>query len=302
MADTEHQSFRFLDLPSELRLMVYEMLPVKITRHEFVQQSDLPQYFALIDFAAPVAILATCRQIYEEADAILSSKLQQLQSSETHCAIPRLEAGGLALDMITMNDGILQAICDWYNALKDNINADFQSCMTDKGYDFQKSLVARGFVDRSGTESIEQSAQRLSTFIRKSGRALSVSKFSFIDGNGEIKKHLVMIELALVVPPMSNNDYLSRARRFLESFKRFGRDEELLVRLNCIARGTCCQALKDILFSPFERWVFHVNQLWSTGGSGYLSTHNDRVYVSHTIDEYEEELAYKIGWQSREWI
>jgi hypothetical protein len=82
-------SSKFLDLPAELRLMVYERLNSR-THHYCVKQPDenpvqQPREKASEDIRGaviiksfPVAILATCRVIHKEATPILAGKLQQL--------------------------------------------------------------------------------------------------------------------------------------------------------------------------------------------------------------------------------
>ncbi|KAF2650800.1 hypothetical protein K491DRAFT_682715 [Lophiostoma macrostomum CBS 122681] len=72
MAD---QPFRFLDLPPELRLMVYERLPRKI-KHRRITEKTNNDYVILIDKSIPTSILATCKQIYDEAIHIVSEAIR----------------------------------------------------------------------------------------------------------------------------------------------------------------------------------------------------------------------------------
>lgn len=74
---TQHHDspFRFLDLPKELRIMVYEYLPRIVRHHELCIYSrdckEQPrQKLTLVINSVPLAILAVCRQIKSEAETI----------------------------------------------------------------------------------------------------------------------------------------------------------------------------------------------------------------------------------------
>jgi hypothetical protein len=110
------QPFRFLDLPKELRLMIYEYLPIKTTYHKcdlgeglstetsnsddgvfrlFVESAEsgnnllLPSgkvtaqaSIVLIHKSIPgLAVLSTCREIETEARSVLQPRLQSLSVS-----------------------------------------------------------------------------------------------------------------------------------------------------------------------------------------------------------------------------
>jgi hypothetical protein len=81
IADTRYR-FRFLDLPKELRLTVYEYLPTKVTVHQIVTEfEDLPNRlkYTLVRITIPgVVILATCSYICSEAGAILRPRLDAI--------------------------------------------------------------------------------------------------------------------------------------------------------------------------------------------------------------------------------
>jgi hypothetical protein len=88
-------TFRFLDLPKELRIMVYERVSLathrSIVKHQSVTKVDPTNYnsddgasnpepsMMVICKTLDVALLATCSQIYHEAMPFLALKLQELQ-------------------------------------------------------------------------------------------------------------------------------------------------------------------------------------------------------------------------------
>ncbi|KAF2124106.1 hypothetical protein P153DRAFT_370998 [Dothidotthia symphoricarpi CBS 119687] len=75
------QSFRFLDLPKDIRLMVYERLPRQIKQHNFsLPFGSVEQSMLVFTFSArglPVNILATCRTVLNEANVIVQRLSQR---------------------------------------------------------------------------------------------------------------------------------------------------------------------------------------------------------------------------------
>jgi hypothetical protein len=71
--------FPFLALPKELRLMVYERIPIHISGCQYNYQVDGPaESMELIRPCISVCILATCRQIHAEAADIMSKRFRTL--------------------------------------------------------------------------------------------------------------------------------------------------------------------------------------------------------------------------------
>lgn len=80
------QPFRFLDLPTEIRLMIYERLP-RGFEHTHVYQHGIPPhnaardspdgYVILITKSLPLAILGTNRTVYGEAKPIVDKLVRE---------------------------------------------------------------------------------------------------------------------------------------------------------------------------------------------------------------------------------
>jgi hypothetical protein len=72
------QPFPFQRLPIEIRLMVYECIPVEIKKHDFTttsMTSTKTRSFATVCKYVDLSILLTCRQVHAEASAIMQKKL-----------------------------------------------------------------------------------------------------------------------------------------------------------------------------------------------------------------------------------
>ena len=129
MAD--QQVFRFLDLPTELRLMVFKLLPVK-TVHHVVRTNDFafwfnnPRYHSTVlaenfleegaHFQTPsskwpiysmtivckkipgLAILGTSQKVYLEAGEVLHPKLRAISKLPAQIIVNSISLGSLAMD------------------------------------------------------------------------------------------------------------------------------------------------------------------------------------------------------------
>ncbi|KAF1993024.1 hypothetical protein P154DRAFT_106533 [Amniculicola lignicola CBS 123094] len=74
------QSFRLLDLPRELRLMIYERLPCKVHNHLYRlgtrRTNGEPLWIIFITKSIDIAILATCRQVRGEAQPMVVKTIE----------------------------------------------------------------------------------------------------------------------------------------------------------------------------------------------------------------------------------
>ncbi|KAF2654223.1 hypothetical protein K491DRAFT_679816 [Lophiostoma macrostomum CBS 122681] len=79
----------FLDLPLELRQMVYKHLDFQTVLHEIASTDKCHRVpiMMIVSKTMPLGILTTCRQIYEEASPILKSKLEGLIRDPTRLIV-----------------------------------------------------------------------------------------------------------------------------------------------------------------------------------------------------------------------
>lgn len=93
----ESQSaFPFNALPAEIRLMIYECIPVEVQRHDFQAvsiSSATPRSFSVITKSIDLSILRTCKKIYDEASAIMQKKLHDIRHTPPRWIIDVSYAG-----------------------------------------------------------------------------------------------------------------------------------------------------------------------------------------------------------------
>lgn len=92
------QPFRFLDLPKELRLMVYERLPREIKHYRVETSKALAAScphnasMILVKKATSTTILTVCKQINAEADGLIQKTIRDFILTSTPKIIMNAEA------------------------------------------------------------------------------------------------------------------------------------------------------------------------------------------------------------------
>jgi hypothetical protein len=102
------QPFRFLDLPVELRLMVYEQLPrtVKHTHIRNLSDTDNDRNdfkLILITRHVPTSILATCREVQAEANSIIRKLVRSFILEN----VPKVVESGVSKDTLCELIGVI---------------------------------------------------------------------------------------------------------------------------------------------------------------------------------------------------
>lgn len=122
-------TFRFLDLPKELRLMVYDRIPctndhLALSRRDwsfFAKKqplyrdqnavhgdADSDKPVVIVVQTPPTSILATCRTIYNEASPVISKR-----RSKPYVRSLRILCGADFLDVFSQQDGLLDIVLNW---------------------------------------------------------------------------------------------------------------------------------------------------------------------------------------------
>ncbi|KAF1955826.1 hypothetical protein CC80DRAFT_505138 [Byssothecium circinans] len=114
------QPFRFLDLPTELRLMVYQRIPITTQRTTIKQTATLgfiwpkcddgtePSSITLVKKSTSANILRTCKFIKHEAECYIKTKLESIAKEPL-----RIVADFRGFQALTTSGAFLEACIYW---------------------------------------------------------------------------------------------------------------------------------------------------------------------------------------------
>ncbi|KAF1995752.1 hypothetical protein P154DRAFT_336048 [Amniculicola lignicola CBS 123094] len=108
---TKANSFPFLALPPEIRIMIYKRIPIVVSHHK-VTDSLLygpPEKVTLVTKSvAGISILATCREVHAEASPILRPLRDSISNTSAKMIVSKkiwkLDGGVATLDTISRQD------------------------------------------------------------------------------------------------------------------------------------------------------------------------------------------------------
>ncbi|KAH9873045.1 hypothetical protein J1614_005442 [Plenodomus biglobosus] len=86
-SDVVEKPFPFLRLPKDVRLMVYEQLPMTTNEH-IIPMEVRTHHITIVNYSiSGIHILATCRQINDEASYVLNPRLTRILKTPPEIAI-----------------------------------------------------------------------------------------------------------------------------------------------------------------------------------------------------------------------
>ncbi|KAH7116987.1 hypothetical protein B0J11DRAFT_583688 [Dendryphion nanum] len=295
--------FPFLNLPPELRLMVYENLPSCSKRIQFVRSSDgstsdsckEESTLTLIDHSAPTSILTTCRLIYQEARLIIGKKARDLQfevSDPNYGIVPRLEADQHALPTLVGNGSIIKASIEWAKRLVEADDSaeekpvDFNQWVSEQGYDFEATLEASQYRLKGAQTSRKVEAQYLLRFVRKSGWALYYQRR---------QKYMQAIEVMVPIHGTESTDDFRAAVQNFSSSMRSPHDQSTFIILE---RFTLLTENPERRNELAEAMALGVAAIWP---ELWLGPFIPQV-LCMSEDVKEGNCTYARFWKDREWL
>ncbi|KAF2870205.1 hypothetical protein BDV95DRAFT_608210 [Massariosphaeria phaeospora] len=184
--------FRFQALPKEIRLMVYERIPVR-TRTSRVSPADEEyeidtsgDYF-IVDGFVSRSILATCRQIHDEALVILDKKILEVLEAPTKITTSLEELYRLTYVL----------------ALLKSLDASYSEESQDSYESYEKDFPM------APLSGVADAKQVLMKFCHKAARKMRY--------NHQVRRAPLLVDIALLpIPGKELASYMVHAREFAD--------------------------------------------------------------------------------------
>lgn len=131
MSDLQEHSFQFMDLPAELRMMVYEFLPLQQQLFKiWTGVGDEPDTkddvaITLVRYSVSLQIIRFCRTIHREAQVIMRRKAR-----ETLDITPQIIVEANRINRSKSHNGILTYVSEWLSALHEYNDLQFDDWST----------------------------------------------------------------------------------------------------------------------------------------------------------------------------
>lgn len=144
--------FRFLDLPPELRCIVYEFVPI-FKKHSTIPSEKVSRRthdgaeveLTLVVNTLPLQLLRTCHQIYDEAKPFLAPKLESFRQSTA-----RIIMDSEAWHCMAERNAVLYMVMPWFGAFKHTANASFDDWIISNMLAFWNNVMP--FVHQAGLQ------------------------------------------------------------------------------------------------------------------------------------------------------